>query len=42
MDEEPDAGRAAVMVWLKLLGMLALLAIFGVVVFWLRRASIAR
>jgi LPXTG-motif cell wall-anchored protein len=42
MDDQPDAGREALMVWLKLLGLLVLLAAFGLLVFWLRRSSLAR
>ncbi len=40
MDDEPNAGRQALMVWLKLLGMIALLVAFGALVFWLRRSTI--
>jgi LPXTG-motif cell wall-anchored protein len=42
MNEQPGAGREAAMVWLKLLGLLVLVAAFGLLVFWLRRVSIGR
>ena len=42
MAHEPNAGREAAMVWLKLLGLLVLVAAFGLVVFWLRRSSFGR
>ena len=40
MNDEPNAGREAAMVWLKLLGLLVLVAVFGLAVFWLRRSSL--
>jgi hypothetical protein len=42
MGEEHHDGREAAMVWLKLVGLLVLVAAFGLLVFWLRRASVAR
>jgi hypothetical protein len=38
MDENPSSGREALIVWLKLIGLLALVAAFGALIFWLRRA----
>ena len=42
MDEEPNPGRDALVVWLKLAGLLAVLAVFGALVFWLRRTTLPR
>ena len=40
--DEPGSGRQALMVWLKLIGILAVVFAFGTLIFWLRRQSIVR
>jgi hypothetical protein len=40
--EEPTPGREALVVWLKFAGLLALLAAFGALIFWIRRSAIPR
>jgi hypothetical protein len=38
--EPPGAGQSNLMIWLKIAGLLAGIAAFGMVVFWLRRATL--
>jgi len=40
--QEPTPGRHALIVWLKFAGLLVLLALFAILVFWLRRSTIVR
>ena len=38
--EQPTPGRQALIVWLKFAGLLVLLALFGALIFWIRRSGI--
>ena len=39
--EPPGAGQSSLVIWLKIAAMLAGIAAFGLLIFWLRRATLA-
>jgi hypothetical protein len=39
--EPPGAGQSNLVIWLKIVGLLGGIAAFGLLIFWLRRATLA-